>query len=318
MEEELKQLTILYDRINEIEKKKKLNDQLTYDWVEELTDPEFQLIDNMSHMLNNLLTSLTHKERIIHIFRFFLISSNDNSVRQQLNEIAFLPQILSQYMMNSQKFQILQDSFYIIGKIFDVQTFKDVITLNFITNIFDKLASVEDDDVLLNAIDILLNINTIYTNINDSLFLNVYHQHCNSRLIDEILLRIFNNETNKEKMFKILLCLTNIIDKEEKIVFYSSDLETFIDIAISKLESTYSEEMKLYLIGLLKRITFYDEYYKGMFKISELTDLMEDYAANEDQSQNIRTNSQKVLDNLVKHLQEKLKDIEDEDEYEAN
>lgn len=319
MEESFEQIAIIYNRIIEIEKKTKLNDHLSRDWIEEITDPEFQLIDHLSSLLQNSLTSSTYKEKIIHILRYFLIICDGNSVKNQLKEIGSLPVILSQLLITSSKPQIVKDSFCIISNIFNIQYFNKVIDLHFITHIFNTLDSVEEDEVLSNAIAILIDINAIYTtNVNDNLFLTVYHQHHNSRLIDEVLLRILNNETNKEKMVKILRCIINIIDKKGNIVFYSSDLESFLDISLSKLESTYTEEIKLYFIKVIQKITYYDEYYKGMYKINELTDLMEDYVANEDQSQDIRTNSQMVLDNLVKHLQEKLKEVDVEDEDDDN
>ena len=98
-----------------------------------------------------------------------------------------------------------------------------------------------------------------------------------NRLINEIILRLYNKEENIENLYKILLLVMNIIDKEEKIVFYSSDLNAFIDISILKLETNDSDDLKCFILEILKRIIKSKEYIYSMYRLNYLLNFMQYY-----------------------------------------
>ena len=96
--------------------------------------------------------------------------------------------------------------------------------------------------------------------------------------------------------------MTNIMDKEKCCVLYSSDLEVFVDIALNKLDSTSSEELKFFILEAMERVTLYEEYYKDMYKIDEMNELFDNIANSDEISENIRDRAQNILDNLAKHI----------------
>ena len=97
-----------------------------------------------------------------------------------------------------------------------------------------------------------------------------------------------------------------LMDKEKKDIFYSKDLEAFIDIAIRYLESTENNELRSYVLEVLQRITKFNEYFHIMYKTKELQDLLDDYIKSDKVSQKAKNKSRSVLNNLAKNLRKQL------------
>ena len=85
----------------------------------------------------------------------------------------------------------------------------------------------------------------------------------------------------------------------KKSIFYESDLESFIDILLPKLQMTDNNQLKVKLLECLDRVTRYNEYYNQMYKVDEITELMEDFEAAEDQPEEIRTISRQIVINIT-------------------
>ena len=147
----------------------------------------------------------------------------------------------------------------------------------------------------------------IYNDINKNLFLEANHTNENAHLVFEIILRLLNSETDQTKQKKILYCMKCLVDKENEDIFYSKDLEDFIDIAIRYLESTDNNELRCYVLEVLQRITNFKEYFHIiMYKIEELQDLLDDYLKSDRVSDKAKKHSRNILNNLTKNLRRKL------------
>ena len=97
-----------------------------------------------------------------------------------------------------------------------------------------------------------------------------------------------------------------VMDKEKKDIFYSKDLEAFLDIALRNLEATYNNNLRCHILDVLEKITKFDEYYGIMYKTKELQDLLDDYIKNDKVSGPAKSRSRKVLNNLVTNLKKQL------------
>lgn len=306
----------------DIEKNKKQGDKGTALWVKDITDPQYQLISNL---ITKLCDKLTNTETKVKIFRIIKLCLEINvEVLSDIKESTAYPSVLCDFIVENKDESFQSTLLFVFAYCFELNQYQPYITEALITKIFNTLKSLDDEFIFERIISILIDINSIYVDINENLFLNVYHVNENSRVLEEVLLRLFNTEEDKDQLFKILLCLMNILDKEKKNIFYSKDKETFIDITLLKLESTYTEELKLFLLETLKRVTKYKDFYKEMYKVHELTELMEDYTSNDEQSPAIKKISGAILRNLQKNLTKVLleqqggevKDDDDEEEEE--
>ena len=89
------------------------------------------------------------------------------------------------------------------------------------------------------------------------------------------------------------------MSNQKKSIFYESDLESFIDILLPKLQMTDNNELKVKLLQCLDKVTKYDEYYGEMYKVDEITELMEDFEAADDQPEEIRSVSRQIVINIT-------------------
>ena len=174
--------------------------------------------------------------------------------------------------------------------------------------LFDLLDIIEDDFNFRAAVKILIEINSVYSTLKSNIFLKVYHIHPNARVFNEVLIRLINVEEEPNKMIKMFLCLSNIFDKEQDNILYSTDLESFIDIIILKLQSAYTEELKTFIIDMMERITQYPEYYKRMYKIEEISNLFDDFANNDTETEVVKLKAKKVVDTLSQSISEMNKE----------
>ena len=158
---------------------------------------------------------------------------------------------------------------------------------------------VSEEDILNAIVVILININYEYKNDEENLFIKVHKENDNSRVLNEILLRVLNNEDKEDKQIKILKCLEDLMRNYDKSIFYESDLESFIDILLPKLQMTENNELKEKLLKCLEHVTKYNEYYGEMYKVEEITELMEDFESAENQSEEVRNVSKQIVINIT-------------------
>jgi hypothetical protein len=212
------------------------------------------------------------------------------------------PIAISEYIIHTPKKKLSEDAFFILSLIFDYISFKDVATSQFLKAVLDGLDVINDENNFDSVTSILISINFNYTSLSTNNFVEVFKSHKNSRIFIECLIRILNKEKwDKNLMYKVLKCLADVMDTLEDSVMYSSDLETFIDMIISKLESTCTYELRLYTLNVLKRITKYNEYYKTRYKIDQIEFLMDSLISLHDVEEDLKDSCQEILNNLASH-----------------
>ena len=282
--------------VEDFKKELKPDEQAFDNWAKIICEPRFKLIKNLVYLLEQNDTDFQDKEMIFSIFNHILLI-NPNSANTALSYT------------------------------FKMEQYQSLINLQLITILMDSLTIVKEQNVLESLIRILIDINSTYKEIDKNVFLEAYHTNENAHLIGEVILRLLNGETNQSSIEKILYCMKCVMDKEKKDIFYSKDLEAFIDITIRYLESTENNELRCYILEVLQRITKFNEYFNIMYKTKEMQDLLDDYIKSDKVSEKAKNKSRSILNNLAKNLKrqlllksgikvEDLGDDEEDDEFE--
>ena len=315
------------EHVEESKKVLKPDEEAFDNWAKIICHPKFKLIKNLVYLLEQEDTDFQDKEMIFSIFNHILLI-NANSANQMV-KFDSLPKILVDYLFQYKKEKGKNDVCAIttLSYTFKMEQYQKLINLELITIILDSLTIVKEQNVLESLIRILIDINTLYPKPDDNLFLEAYHTNENAHLVGEVILRLLNSETDQNAISKILLCMRCLMDKEKKDIFYSKDLEAFIDISIRYLESTDNNDLRCFVLDVMQRITKFNEFFHIMYKTKELQDLLDDYIKSDKVSEKAKNKSRSILNNLAKNLRKQLllksgikvddkKDDEEEDEFE--
>ena len=293
-------LNKIIEKMARFEKKNDESNPKFQDWIEKITDPSFSLIPSLLDYFLDEMTPQETREKICKLLVKLMILQEETVTEQLLANKNF-PIVCVQFITKGDKSKMSDNPFYLLTKLFQEEKFAEFINENFIEALFDGLAVVYQEDILIGIVEVLIEINSNYKNNNENLFLKVHKNNSNSRLIDELLLRVLNKETNKNKILKILLCLNNLMTNENCPIFYESDLESLIDIIMNKLQSTSTEDVKLFFLQTLAKVTSYEAYYHSKYKDEELIELMTDFLDRDDQSNEVKQFAQEVSDNIANH-----------------
>ena len=272
-------------------------------WSKTICQPKYKLVKNLVYLLEQEETLFQDKQTIFSIFnQLLLINQNISS---QLKKFDSLPKILIEYLLKFKKDNGKNDFCTVstLSYSFQINGYKPYISLELIEILFDALNKVKDTNVLQNIIKMLIDINYIYKDIKDinsNLFLQIFDKNDNSNLVVEITLRLLNQEKDNEFIEKILYCIKSLMDIKKKDIFYSKDLEAFIDITINFLESTEINELRSGFLNILSKLTRFEEFYNIKYKTKELVDLLEDYANSDMVTTEVQEKSQKVLRHINK------------------
>ena len=288
----------IIDTFTKAEKLGKENSKKYKDWIKEISNPNFHLISNLLNYFLDELTSTNMRENIFKIIRK-LYHLNKSVVEPQINSNKDFGKAIVVHINTGDKSKISDNCFYLLTKLFNKKSFESVIDESFIVALFEGLSIVGEEDILNDIVVILIEINYTYNNPEENLFLKVHKENENARVLNEILLRVLNNEHDDNKKIKILKCLDDLMGNQEKSIFYESDLESFIDILLPKLQMTDNNDLKKKLLKCLDRVTKYNEYYGEMYKVDEITELMEDFETSENQSEEIRSICKQIVTNIT-------------------
>lgn len=221
-------------------------------------------------------------------------------VLPQLRANEKFPKAISDYIITTNLKDLTGDGFYLLADIFKSSSFKEITTEPFIKALFDGLGIITDEDNFNAIVKILTQIN-FNSEKDNNLFIKIFLNHENSRIFTECLLRILNTYEghDKEVMYIVLKCFMNIMDAKKSCEMYTSDLESFINLAISNLESTYTEEVRYYFLSVLERITKYDDYCtKSKYKLDLLLELLESYIDSEHVEESNKLISKQIIENI--------------------
>ena len=268
------------------------------DWIKEISSPEFKLISNLLNYFLDDLTSTGMRENIFKILRK-LYQLNTDVVAKQIRDNKDFAKAIIVHINEGDKSQKSDNCFYLLTQLFTTEAYKDEINKEFIKALFDGLGIVREEEILTAIVVILIDINYKYKSGDNNLFIEVHKENDNSRVLNEILLRVLNYENDENKQIKILKCLEDLMSNYDKSIFYESDLESFIDILIPKLQSTENNALKENLLQCLEKVTEYNEYYGQMYKVEEITELMEDFESAENQSEEARKISKQIVANIT-------------------
>ena len=288
----------IIDTFTKAEKLGKENSKKYKDWIKEISNPNFHLISNLLNYFLDELTSTNMRENIFKIIRK-LYHLNKNVVEPQINSNKDFGKAIVVHINTGDKSKISDNCFYLLTKLFNKKSFESVIDESFIVALFEGLSIVGEEDILNDIVVILIEINYTYNNPEENLFLKVHKENENARVLNEILLRVLNNEHDDNKKIKILKCSDDLMGNQEKSIFYESDLESFIDILLPKLQMTDNNDLKKKLLKCLDRVTKYNEYYGEMYKVDEITELMEDFETSEEQPEEIRSICKQIVTNIT-------------------
>ena len=288
----------IIDTFTKAEKLGKENSKKYKDWIKEISNPNFHLISNLLNYFLDELTSTNMRENIFKIMRK-LYHLNKDVVGPQINSNKDFAKAIIVHINSGDKSKISDNCFYLLTKLFNHKAFKSQIDESFILALFEGLSIVREEDILNEIVVLLIEINYDYKTPEENIFIKVHKENENSRVLNEILLRVLNNEHEDARKIKILKCLDDLMSSYEKSIFYESDLESFIDILLPKLQMTDNNELKKKLLECLDRVTKYDEYYGQMYKVDEITELMEDFESAEEQPEEIRNISKQIVINIT-------------------
>lgn len=296
----------LYHEINEhIENYQKdfnKDSEIFDSWAKTICQPKYKLVKNLIYLLEQKETSFQDKQIIFAIINQILLINQ--SVSNQLKKFNSLPPVLVDYILKFKQSYGKNDICAIstLSYSFKLEDYKTLITLELIEILFDSLTKVKETNVLENLIKLFIDINYSYKDIKDinsNLFLQVYDKNENSNLFAEIILRLLNQEKDNDFIQKNLYCIKSLMDIKKKDIFYSKDLEAFIDIAINILESAELNELRIGILDILDDLTKFEEYNNIKYKRKELQDLLEDTEKSDDIfTKEVKEKIIKLIDNL--------------------
>lgn len=296
----------LYHEINEhIENYQKdfnKDSEIFDSWAKTICQPKYKLVKNLIYLLEQKETSFQDKQIIFAIINQILLINQ--SVSNQLKKFNSLPLVLIDYILKFKQSYGKNDICAIstLSYSFKLEEYKTLITLELIEILFDSLTKVKETNVLENLIKLFIDINYSYKDIKDinsNLFLQVYDKNENSNLFAEIILRLLNQEKDNDFIQKNLYCIKSLMDIKKKDIFYSKDLEAFIDIAINILESAELNELRIGILDILDDLTKFEEYNNIKYKRKELQDLLEDTEKSDDIfTKEVKEKIIKLIDNL--------------------
>ena len=288
----------MIDTFTKAEKMGKENTKKYSDWIKEISSPKFNLIKNLLNYFLDDLTSTNMRENIFKIMRK-LYQLNTETVAAQIQSNKDFAKAIVVHINSGDKKKISDNCFYLLTQLFNKSSYKEEINEEFIAALFEGLGLVREEDILNAIVVILIEINFEYKSEEENLFIKVHKENDNARVLNEILLRVLNNEDDEKKQIKILKCLDDLMSSYEKSIFYESDLESFVDILLPKLQMTENNELKQKLLKCLDRVTKYDEYYRQMYKVEDITELMEDFESAENQGDEVRSISKQIVINIT-------------------
>jgi hypothetical protein len=234
--------------------------------------------------------------------RKFNIYKRENVLPQLIKNQRF-PQAITQYITQSEISSISPDVYFILAEIFNYNNFQNYIDEAFMLGLFNGLSITQDQENFYSIIKIITHINQEYsigsqkTKI-ENIFLKTYYYHEKAGILIEGMIRILNIDPDKEVKCRILQCFYDLLKSSPVCVMYSCDLESFIDVSIKILESTYTTKLRLYLLKVLEKLTRFDEYYKLKYKYVEMIEILESYIEHEDIGEKCRELCLKTLENI--------------------
>lgn len=293
-----KQLRRMIEILNKIERTNK-NDSLYsqyMNWIKEITQPSYNLI---TMYIKFLLEEVNDVNNVLIILKKLIDIDKDNIVKAQIEQSKEFENFIVKYITIKDIKNLNDITFYFLSLFFDKETFLLRINKKLVNIIFDSLSILKSEDVLLRIVTFLITIES-KDSLNEIIY-KVHKTNSNSHIFDEVLLTVLHTEKNSQKVIDVLKCINKLMISENSSIFYKFNLECFIDIIVDKLNTEISIELKVLLLKALEKITQYETYYIKLYKIEEITELMEDYQGREEQTEEVNKISKEIIVNIMEH-----------------
>ena len=293
-----RQIKRMIDILFKVEKENKENDSQYSQWINEITQPNYGMISIFVKVLSDESTKQDDIEKIFLILRKLLFLNKEN-VKPQLDQNTEFESMVIKYILTKNIQQMTSNSFYFLTLLFKKDSFKPKITKKMINSLFSALNIIQDEDILITIINFLISIEN--KEIYSDLIYKVHKRNPNSHFFNELLLKLLHTENNIDKVINILICINKLMTSENSVIFYEFDLECFIDIIVDKLNSEVELKLKIALLQSLAKITEFDNYYSKLYKIEEITELMEDYQGKGEHVEELKKISKQIIVNIMEH-----------------
>ena len=293
-----KQLRRMIEILNKIERTNK-NDSLYsqyMNWIKEITQPSYNLI---TMYIKFLLEEVNDVNNVLIILKKLIDIDKDNIVKAQIEQSKEFENFIVKYITIKDIKNLNDITFYFLSLFFDKETFLLRINKKLVNIIFDSLSILKSEDVLLRIVTFLITIES-KDSLNEIIY-KVHKTNSNSHIFDEVLLTVLHTEKNSQKVIDVLKCINKLMISENSSIFYEFNLECFIDIIVDKLNTEISIELKVLLLKALEKITQYETYYIKLYKLEEITELMEDYQGREEQTEEVKKISKEIIVNIMEH-----------------
>ena len=276
------------------------------DWVNLISDPKYKLFHNLIIILEKSEINFVNKEKIFKIFNYIL--QINSKISAQLLKYNSFPKIIIDYIIsyNNIYHKVFVDAVNTLSFIFILDKYRDLISFQLISILFDSLSLIGEQNVLENVIFILIEINSTFSENEKNYFLEEYEQNKNSRIFNDTILILLNQTEDKNRLTKILLCIKYIMLKEQKNFFNQKDLEIFMDITLRNFETTFDNEIRTAFLDVLLLVTKFNEFYNIMYKTKELQDILDDFLKNDKLDKIIKGKCKKILKHIIKYLKMQL------------
>ena len=291
-------LKLICDTFRKFEKRNKESDPKYIEWIEQISEPSYGLISSLLTLFLDELTDQVTKENIFKVLKKLLLLQEETITEQLMSNRDF-PKCVVNYIIKGDKTKMSDNSFYLLTRLYMEENFKEFISDDFIMAMFDGLDVVHEEDILLEIVGILVNINNTYSETDDNLFLKVHQKNVHARVFDELLLRLLNNEKDNGKQLTILLCINRLMDAEKHSIFYESDLESFVDIILGKIQATYNMGLMLFLLEALNKATRSGWYKSTLHKKEEVLELIEDFQERDGGTEDIMRICKEIKNNVL-------------------
>ena len=296
----------MYSQIQENNSNDSRNYNNLTDWVNLISDPKYKLFHNLIVILEKAEINFVNKEKIFKIFSFIL--QINPKISNQLIKFKTLPNIITDSIIlyNNTYHKVFIEAVNTLSFIFNLDKYKDFISFQLISILFDSLSLIAEQNILENIIIILIEINSTFSEHDKNYFLEEYEQNKNSRIFNEIILILLNRTEEKNRLTKLLLCIKYIMIREQKNFFNQKDLEIFMDITLRNFETTFDNEIRTAFLDVLLLVTKFNEFYNIMYKTKELQDILDDFLKNDKLDKIIKGKCKKILKHIIKYLKMQL------------
>lgn len=237
-------------------------------WIAEIASDTFELVTSLLDILSQT-TSSENTSDILEVL--FLLSKMRPEAKASLLSNTDFFVFLLDYTDRTAIDSFVDPFFTILTLIPQAKDLSTLIEESFIGKLFDALGCDTDDSNKLSVVRLLAALNCV----NNQLVYEVFRNHENSSLFINVILHIYNASNNVGEVEDCLLLLIEVISREKNSPFYTSDLETFVDISIKNLEKNTENDLIHISLTCLLKVLQLEIYRESKYKSGELEELME-------------------------------------------